>query len=322
VTPLQRCLSIPPPALTAQRPGARAIIRVRGGQNALPAFSPCHTVLMVYRDPRTDASLPAAASAQDSEEASDLVIEAATDNRITPTMLGRMLVSASRSIEDEDDLLTLLQHVAEIAQNAIDGASSTGVTIDLGGRVYTAVHTDQRTLRVDTEQYDAGEGPCLDASRTRAIVLVDSDEAAATYPRFAAAALDEGILSFLAAPLFTAEQSLGSLNLYGRSRSAFDTFDAEVLAMLTSAVSRAIGDFARFSSARDVAASIQRALETRAPIEQAKGMLMAIHQIDADQAFNLLRRQSQETNIPLRTVAAGLVEQISAASVPVADEAV
>ena len=275
---------------------------------------------MVLHDRRTDASLPAAASAQDSEEAADLVIQAAADNRITPTMLGRMLISASRSIADEDDLLTLLQHVGEIAQHAIDGADSTGVTIDLGGRTYTAVHTDQRTRRVDTEQYDAGQGPCLDASRTRTIVLVDSDEAAATWPRFAAAARDEGILSFLAAPLFTAEQTLGSLNLYGRSRSAFDNFDAEVLAMLTTAVSRAIGDFARFRSARDVAASIQRALQTRAPIEQAKGMLMAIHQIDADQAFDLLRRQSQDTNVPLRTVAADLVQQLSATSAPAADE--
>jgi transcriptional regulator with GAF, ATPase, and Fis domain len=280
----------------------------------------CQTRLMAHRDPRTDASLPAAASAQDSEEAAELVIQAAADDKITPAMLGRMLVSASRSIEDEDDLLTLLQHVAEIAHEAIDGASSTGVTIDLGGRVYTAVHTDQRTLRVDSEQYDAGRGPCLDASRTRAVVIVDFAEAAATWPRFVAAARDEGILSFLAAPLFTAEQSLGSLNLYGRSPSAFDTFDAEVLAMLTSAVSRAIGDFARFRSARDVATSIQRALETRAPIEQAKGMLMAVHQIDADQAFNMLRQRSQQTNVPLRTVAADLVKQLSAVSAPADDE--
>ena len=275
---------------------------------------------MAHRDSRTDASLPAAASAQDSEEAAELVIQAAADDRMTPAMLGRMLVSATRSIEDEDDLLTLLQHVAEIAHEAIDGASSTGVTIDLGGRVYTAVHTDQRTLRVDSEQYDAGQGPCLDASRTRAVVVVDFAEAAATWPKFAAAARDEGILSFLAAPLFTAEQSLGSLNLYGRSPSAFDTFDAEVLAMLTSAVSRAIGDFARFRSARDVATSIQRALETRAPIEQAKGMLMAVHQIDADQAFNMLRRRSQESNVPLRIVAADLVKQLSAVSAPADDE--
>jgi transcriptional regulator with GAF, ATPase, and Fis domain len=275
---------------------------------------------MAQRDRRTEDSLPAAASPQDSGQAADVVVQAAADHRITPTMLGQMLVSASRSIADEDDLLTLLQHVGEIAQEAIDGADSTGVTIDLGGRVYTAVHTDQRTLRVDAEQYDAGQGPCLDASLTRTIVLVDSDEAAATWPRFAAAARDEGILSFLAAPLFTAEQTLGSLNLYGRSRSAFDNFDAEVLAMLTTAVSRAIGDFARFRSAREVAASIQRALQTRAPIEQAKGMLMAVHQINADQAFDLLRRKSQETNVPLRTVAADLVQQLSATSVPKADE--
>ena len=47
----------------------------------------CHTGPMVLHDRRTDASLPASASAQDSEEAADLVIQAAADNRITPTML-------------------------------------------------------------------------------------------------------------------------------------------------------------------------------------------------------------------------------------------
>lgn len=263
-------------------------------------------------DRRVASSLPASASAQDSAVAADLVIQAAVEDKITPAMLGKMLVSASRSIADEDDLLTLLQHVCEIAHDAVPGADSTGITIDLGGCTYTAVHTDERTLRVDTEQYDAGDGPCLEAARTRTVVLVDSDEAAAAWPRFAGAARDEGIASFLAAPLYTGEQTLGSLNLYGRSQSAFDGFDAEVLSMLTAAISRALGDFARFRSARDVATSIQRALETRAPIEQAKGMLMAIHRVDADEAFAMLRTQSQHTNVPLRDVAANLVEQISA----------
>jgi GAF domain-containing protein len=115
-----------------------------------------------------------------------------------------------RSIADEDDLLELLQQVVEIAHRAIDGADSAGVTIDLGGRTYTAVHTDARTLRVDSEQYDAGCGPCLDASRTGSIVRVDAGEADDRWPRFAAAARAEGILSFLAAPLFTSEQSLRS----------------------------------------------------------------------------------------------------------------
>jgi transcriptional regulator with GAF, ATPase, and Fis domain len=263
-------------------------------------------------DSQVEDSLPTApAEGTDAEQVAEMVIEAAQENRISPATLGRMLVSAGRSIADEDDLLTLLQRVAAIAQEAIDGADSTGVTIDLAGRTYTAVHTDERTLRVDEEQYDAGEGPCLHASRNRSTVLVDCEDARQRWPRFAAAAAQEGIHSFLAAPLFTTEQTLGSFNLYGRSRRAFDRLDAEILDLLTAAVSRAIGDFARFKSARDAAESIQRALQTRAPIEQAKGVLMAMHGVDADKAFDILRRESQNSNVPVRVVAIDFLEKVA-----------
>jgi transcriptional regulator with GAF, ATPase, and Fis domain len=275
---------------------------------------------MDHSDRRTDNSV-AAASADDGSvvEAADVVIAGAAENKLTPTMLGQMLVTAGRSIADEDDLLTLLQRVVEIAHEVIDGADCTGVTIDFGERTYTAVHTDQCTLRVDSEQYDAGEGPCLHAARTGTVVLVDAADAADRWPRFAAAAAAEGIHSFLAAPLHAAGQSLGSFNLYGRTRAAFDTLDAEVLDLLTATVSRTIGDYARFKSASDVAENLQRALTTRGPIEQAKGMLMAIHGIDADQAFDRLRTQSQNTNVPLHKVATTFVEHINATA-PNGDE--
>jgi GAF domain-containing protein len=260
-------------------------------------------------DSRVDESIYAAAPNRATREAADEVVAAATHP--TATSIGKMLVSAGRTVIDEDDLLALLQRVVEIAHQAIGGADSVGVTIDLGGRTYTAVHTDQRTLRVDSEQYDAGEGPCLHASRTGAVVLLDAEDAMGRWPRFAAAARDEGIRSFLAAPLATAELSLGSFNLYGRSVKAFDSLDAEILELLTSTVSRTIGDFARFKSARNVADSIQRALQTRAPIEQAKGMLMALHGIDADRAFDMLRRESQDKNVRLNVVAADFVDRLS-----------
>jgi transcriptional regulator with GAF, ATPase, and Fis domain len=266
---------------------------------------------MEHRDPRTDDSIATSAAEDASVEAADVVIAGAARDELTPTMLGQLLVTAGRTIADEDDLLTLLQRVTEIAHEVIDGADSTGVTIDFGGRTYTAVHTDQRTLQVDAEQYDADDGPCLHAARTGTVILVDAADAAGRWPRFASAAAAEGIHSFLAAPLHAADQPLGSFNLYGRTRSAFDTLDAEILDLLTATVSRTIGDFARFKSARDVAESIQRALATRGVIEQAKGMLMAIHGIDADQAFDRLRTQSQHTNTPLREVATTFVDNIS-----------
>ena len=204
---------------------------------------------------QTDDSILAAPADEATEQATDLVIAAAEEDKLTPAKLGQLLVSVGRTVSDEDDLLTLLQRVVEIAHDAIDGADSTSLTIDLGGRTYTAVHTDDRTLRVDSEQYDAGDGPCLEASRTGTVVLVNADDPGDRWPRFTAAAREEEILSFLAAPLITGEQSLGSFNLYGRARSAFDTLDAEVLELLTTTVSRTLGDFARFKSARDVADS-------------------------------------------------------------------
>jgi transcriptional regulator with GAF, ATPase, and Fis domain len=266
---------------------------------------------MNHNEWQTDDSIPAAPADEATEQAADLLIAAADEDKLTPVKLGQLLVSVGRTVSDEDDLLTLLQRVVEIAHEAIDGADSTSLTIDLGGRTYTAVHTDDRTLRVDSEQYDAGDGPCLEASRTGTVVLVNADDTEDRWPRFTAAAREEEILSFLAAPLTTGEQSLGSFNLYGRTRSAFDTLDAEVLELLTTTVSRTLGDFARFKSARDVADSIQRALQTRAPIEQAKGILMALHGIDADKAFDLLRRESQATNTRLHTVATELVTRLS-----------
>lgn len=266
---------------------------------------------MTDTDPRTENSLLADADADAAQAAADLVAVAATT--LTASELGRMLLNVGRTVTDEDDLLQLLQQFVEIAHQAIEGADSSGVTIDMGGRTYTAVHTDDRTLEVDLKQYNAGEGPCLHAARTGTVVRTDADSAQEAWPEFAAAARAEGILSFLAAPLFANEQAIGSFNLYGRTSAAFDRIDADILDLLTTAVSRAIADFARFQSATRVAETISHALETRAPIEQAKGMLMALHQVDADTAFDMLRRESQAKNVKLHTVAAELVQRLSAA---------
>ena len=52
-----------------------------------------------------------------------------------------------------------------------------------------------------------------------------------------------------------------------------------------------------------VTARLGEIAENRAPVEQAKGMLMLIYRINADSAFELLRWRSQETNTKLRALA-------------------
>lgn len=269
------------------------------------------TVVDIVANSETGDSAPTQAPDAATAAGAEAAVEGAA-LRLTASTVRDLLVALGGTVGDEDELVVLLQRAVEIAHDAIEGADSIGVTIDLGGRTYTAVHTDAVTLRVDVDQYEAGDGPCLHAARTGETVLVDAETSAERWPEFAAAARAEGIRSFLAAPLFSADARWGSFNLYGREPSAFDGLDADVMEVITTTVSRAIGDFARFKSARDVADALRRALETRAPIEQAKGMLMAIHRIDADTAFHMLRKQSQTTNTRLREVAAAIVETYSA----------
>ena len=52
-----------------------------------------------------------------------------------------------------------------------------------------------------------------------------------------------------------------------------------------------------------------RATQHQAIIEQAKGILMLAHRVDADTAFQLLRHRSQNTNPKLHRLAARIVHQ-------------
>lgn len=53
-------------------------------------------------------------------------------------------------------------------------------------------------------------------------------------------------------------------------------------------------------------------VQSRAVIEQAKGVLMVVYGINAEQAFRVLQWRSQETNIKLRTLAQQLVGEVPA----------
>jgi PAS domain S-box-containing protein len=59
-------------------------------------------------------------------------------------------------------------------------------------------------------------------------------------------------------------------------------------------------------------AEVEKITKSRASIEQAKGMLMAIYGIDGDAAFDLLKWRSQETNVRLRPLAEQIVSDFSA----------
>lgn len=223
-----------------------------------------------------------------------------------PEQSSDLLTALGATITDDADLTVALRMLVSLAADAIDGAASCGVTVAVAQRTFTAVHSDVRTLIVDSDQYQVGDGPCLHAARTGEVVRVDAIASDRRWPDFVASARQENIYSFLAAPLYSERTRFGSLNLYGETPSAFDDRDVAIATALTDALAHALGDYERFDDIRTENAGLRTAMAHRAPIEQAKGMLMAIHRIDADEAFDMLIELSQSRNVKIRDLAVDL----------------
>jgi hypothetical protein len=65
-------------------------------------------------------------------------------------------------------------------------------------------------------------------------------------------------------------------------------------------------------------AALPDLFENRAAIEQAKGVLMYVYRVSADQAFRVLQWRSQETNVKLRALAKQLLADVATLPSPTA----
>lgn len=225
-----------------------------------------------------------------------------------PQGVADLVANLSWTVLDEHDLLEYLQRCASLSVRLVAGADHASITITTAasGESFTTVWTDEVTVAVDTAQYAAGDGPCLEAVRTGEVVRVDVATAAARWPGFAADATAIGVRSFLSAPIGDTEHRAGALNLFSTGEGGFDG-DDDLLMMIVDYAERTITDYTRLQHTQDLVEQLRQAMVTRAPIEQAKGILMAVHRITAEQAFELLRKQSQDTNIKLNALAVEFV---------------
>lgn len=212
------------------------------------------------------------------------------------------------ALADGNSLDQVLQLCAEHVAMVVPGADVTSVTVVRGGTWATGAWTSEEVLAVDQGQYDSGAGPCLEAARTSQMVRAGLTEAEQRWPAFTQGARAAGLESYLSCPLLIDEQFAGSLNLYSKQPDGFADFDEALLRLYATVARSAIAAARQYARARDLTAQLHRALETRAVIDQAIGVLMTRRGVPADQAFAELSRWSQNTNIKLRDIAAQLVK--------------
>lgn len=205
------------------------------------------------------------------------------------------------SLHDEPTLEETIDRVLEYALKAVDCAYAGVIFVHARSRVETVAATSPIVAELDKVQLEHGEGPDVDVLSAPAdSVLVDDTTRDERWPRWAEAVAASGVRSMLGIRLHTSATTIGSLNLYDTRAQHFTEEDRDVAQIFARHAAVAL------SSARDTA-NLWKAIDARRLVGQAQGILMERFGMDADQAFAVLRRYSQDHNVKLHLVAERLI---------------
>ena len=224
--------------------------------------------------------------------------------------MDELLRALSRVVLVDRTLEDVLGEITSIAKLGIPGAEAVSITLLRNERAFTAAYDGEMSLAADELQYEHGYGPCMDAGRGGVVLRVDDMRTEERWPDYVAHVVaTTPVRSSLSVPLPFQGSSIGALNNYSTQVGAFATPEALQAGLeVAEAVAVAVVNADAHAKVIDQAHNMRLAMESRAVIEQAKGVLMAQRGVDAQQAFDMLREASQRYNRKLRDIAAGIVD--------------
>ena len=203
-----------------------------------------------------------------------------------------------------------LRRVAELAKRSLGGVEDVSLTVIAGGQPRTVVFTGPLAVDLDERQYELGFGPCLDAAKTGQTILVDTSADDSPYREFARIAARAGVRHVLSVGLPIAQRSIGGLNIYCTTDAAPTSAFLQHADVFGTYAAVAVNNVTGYADAAADAANMRAAMASRAVIEQAKGIVMARDRCTAEEAFDILRRISQQQNVKLRDLAQALVDSL------------
>lgn len=185
----------------------------------------------------------------------------------------------------EQSVTTLSATVAGVVLCSPQGSFAVLAASDPTGRV------------VEDAQVEHRRGPCVDCVQTgHPVAVADLAAAQDWWPGWRPQALAAGVRSVLALPLIARGVAIGALDLYADRADAFTDRDTRIATGLARVAAAVVVTHRNLARARTVTDQLERALQSRVVIEQAKGVVAAVLRVDVDTAFDLVRSHCRRTN--------------------------
>ncbi|MFC0111479.1 ANTAR domain-containing response regulator [Kibdelosporangium aridum] len=224
--------------------------------------------------------------------------------------LAHQFAQLTKTLLNADSVAGVLEQVVRATFAVIPDADVVSVSLrSADGVLHTPVETDPDGVELDELQNRYGHGPCLDAARKEGVAYTYSGDLATEtkWPQFGPAAADLGYFSVLSTALVpdaVPPRLSGALNIYSRTPGKLGSeITRDQALLLATHASLAVSRTQAVQLAELRETNLRRAVDSRDIIGQAKGILMQRRGISADEAFDLLRRTSQELNVRLAELA-------------------
>jgi transcriptional regulator with GAF, ATPase, and Fis domain len=190
------------------------------------------------------------------------------------------------------------------ATMTIPGCDHASLMIRHNGAFSTAAVSDAIARHIDKLEIALGSGPCLDAIEERTAQIETNLTSGSRWPDLTSRVLaDTPVRGALSVQLPVDRARIGALNLFSDTPHAFDERSIERALVLGAFATVATNAVAQGEDA----ASLRRGLASSREIGKAVGMLMVLNDVSDDDAFDVLRRTSQVTNVKLSDIAADVV---------------
>ncbi len=208
------------------------------------------------------------------------------------------------------DVVDLLHSLVTECTAIVDVRAGGLMLADGAGRLQLIASTSESANLVEVMQLAAGAGPCVECFHTGTVVSVpDIVATGEQWPAFRDAALQEGFLAVHAVPLRLRGDTIGTMNLFGSTTGVLSSRDASAAQALADVATIGILQERVASQAHVVTEQLQRALDSRVVIEQAKGAVSQANGTNMDESFALLRRYARDHNVTLRSLSEGIVDR-------------
>lgn len=204
-----------------------------------------------------------------------------------------------------DFLHTLAQHCVDLLD-----ASSCGILLaDHTGRLNLIAASTEQARQLELFQSQAVEGPCVDAYHTMAPVScpdlrADRDR----WPHFTAAATSAGFAAVHALPMRLRGEAIGAMSLYFTQPAHLSPHTAELGQALADVATIGILHERTFRRHEVLIEQLQKALDSRITIEQAKGVLAERLHLTIDEAFTLIRSYARDHSKKVADTARAITE--------------